>query len=74
MGVTRSSLGGAIKINEKAESWLMNNLGINLNELPASDPASLGREQKGFTRSNSMQQIISKSGVFNDERMSQASS
>jgi hypothetical protein len=55
MGVTRTSLGGAIKINEKAENWLMNNLGINLNDLPASEPAPATRQQKGFKRSSSMQ-------------------
>jgi len=38
MAVTRSSLGGALKINEKAENWLMSNLGINLDDLPASEP------------------------------------
>jgi hypothetical protein len=55
MGVTKTSLGGAIRINEKAESWLMNNLGININELPASEPATASRNLKGVKRSNSMQ-------------------
>jgi hypothetical protein len=54
MGVTRTSLGGALKINEKAENWLMNNLGINLNDLPASEQVPSIRQQKGVKRSNSM--------------------
>ena len=63
-----------MKINEKAENWLMSNLGINLNDLPASEPVLSETRQKGIRRSNSMQQIIAKSGVFNEDRMSQASS
>jgi hypothetical protein len=38
MGVTRNSLGGAIKVNNDAESWLMANLGIDVNNMPAVRP------------------------------------
>jgi len=40
MGVTRNSLGGAIKVNNDAESWLMANLGIDVNNMPAVRPST----------------------------------
>ena len=51
MGVTRSSIGGAIKVNNEAEQWLKNNLGIDVNSLPNEDT----KRDRNMRRSGSMQ-------------------